>query len=1093
MIEAYADSAALAFAGNVSLEAAGNWIVNHENNRDIDQMSLALMAKKVKKRAKSGQKEKWGTSTSPKTVSRQRTSDTENPHEGVAAIKGKELCSHIDRGINLDELCHKVGSSEPLECEDCRENVADRQAKKGKSKHGKKGGINSKSESKAIWICLECGHFSCGGVGLPTTPQSHALRHAKRNHHSLVVHYQNHQLLWCFPCNRLISAEKSEDKQKEVLDEVVKLLKGRPDGEKSNVDIEDVWFGSGSVTSAIKSDYSASVGEDRNVAYSIRGLVNLGNTCFFNSIMQNLLAINRFRDYFFNLDESVGTLSASMRKLFLETATEGGSRSAINPRSLFGSLCTKAPQFRGYQQHDSHELLRCLLDGLSTEELSAKKRIELSQASVTDPIFVDAIFGGKLSSTVSCLECGHSSTIYEPFLDLSLPVPTKKPPPKKIQPVTRGKKPKLPPKRSGRNLSKVSKAHSLPRESVSGQSTGGNSLDDVQSIVKPAEELVLFSGDAESSDAIDPNAIALDMGLTPEDLSAIQKPKDQQAVENVGEQSISSDSLSWLDYLEPSTISQDIDIASETDEISMIQGSSNEDVLKNNVSCSILDSTAESKLINDVSETTLDNAKQLNALEPGILPQQQNAFPLYEDKQTVDPQFNEKVTLNGSSTEEVVKCDADIGHSTGSCNQVCTKDSNTSGSYNEIPSQVQDTEVILLPYKEDASSSVEVLREEIEVSTAVVGDEQDSLDFDGFGDLFNEPEVTSELLPSDHQVSGASDMTKNVVIGNGSDSDPNEVDDADAPVSVESCLALFMKPELLSKDEHAWQCDNCSKNLHEERIRSRRKFQMSRVEILPNGCEDRNPSGVLEVEETCLKMKCTNGIVEKDAANASDGSSLPQNREIYDNGNCMLGKHPETEINVITGQSENAKPQKINACHGSSECSSSNDRNPNPCSVELGSDRDEFPDTNLVSAKCESEANDEEEVKSENLKVKRDATKSLLIDKAPPILTIHLKRFSQDARGRLSKLNGHVNFREMIDLKPYMDPRCMERERGLRYRLVGVVEHSGSMRGGHYVAYVRGGSGDDCAWYHASDAYVSKVSLEQVLRCEAYILFYETI
>lgn len=67
--------------------------------------------------------------------------------------------------------------------------------------------------------------------------------------------------------------------------------------------------------------------------------------------------------------------------------------------------------------------------------------------------------------------------------------------------------------------------------------------------------------------------------------------------------------------------------------------------------------------------------------------------------------------------------------------------------------------------------------------------------------------------------------------------------------------------------------------------------------------------------------------------------------------------------------------------------------------------------------------------------------------------------------------------------------------------MVGVVEHSGTMRGGHYVAYVRGGQrnrekvdnkeNESSTWYHASDAYVRQVSLDEVLRCEAYILFYE--
>lgn len=63
------------------------------------------------------------------------------------------------------------------------------------------------------------------------------------------------------------------------------------------------------------------------------------------------------------------------------------------------------------------------------------------------------------------------------------------------------------------------------------------------------------------------------------------------------------------------------------------------------------------------------------------------------------------------------------------------------------------------------------------------------------------------------------------------------------------------------------------------------------------------------------------------------------------------------------------------------------------------------------------------------------------------------------------------------------------------------MEHLGTIRGGHYVAYVRGAKikgkqekeNEGCMWYHASDAYVRESSLEEVLRCEAYILFYEQL
>ncbi|GLJ32906.1 hypothetical protein SUGI_0662780 [Cryptomeria japonica] len=80
--------------------------------------------------------------------------------------------------------------------------------------------------------------------------------------------------------------------------------------------------------------------------------------------------------------------------------------------------------------------------------------------------------------------------------------------------------------------------------------------------------------------------------------------------------------------------------------------------------------------------------------------------------------------------------------------------------------------------------------------------------------------------------------------------------------------------------------------------------------------------------------------------------------------------------------------------------------------------------------------------------------------------------------------------------------RCPDKESCI-YHLIGVVEHSGSMRGGHYVAYVRGprdekmqevNDEDDpnqSTWYCISDSSVRKISFSEVLQREAYLLFYE--
>ena len=40
--------------------------------------------------------------------------------------------------------------------------------------------------------------------------------------------------------------------------------------------------------------------------------------------------------------------------------------------------------------------------------------------------YIDEIFGGKIASTITCLNCNSKSELQESFLDLSLPIPVEK-------------------------------------------------------------------------------------------------------------------------------------------------------------------------------------------------------------------------------------------------------------------------------------------------------------------------------------------------------------------------------------------------------------------------------------------------------------------------------------------------------------------------------------------------------------------------------------------------------------------------------------------------------------------------------------------
>ncbi|KAI9075813.1 hypothetical protein K1719_042299 [Acacia pycnantha] len=971
------------------------------------------MGKRVRNKRQGSTKR--DATNSPKKVVQSCSPTVEPVNDVVSLVKELKACPHLENNVNLTKLSGKIGPSGSIgiTCEDCRESAADRRGNKKKGKRGNKKGtasVDSKSESKAIWICLECGQYTCGGVGLPKIPQCHAIKHARQSRHPLVVNSEKPQLCWCFVCDMFVPAEKTEqnDEKNHVLSDVVTLLKARP-SDQSSADVEDLWFGNGSITTETKSETLLASESYRKAGYVVRGMTNLGNTCFFNSVMQNLLAMNKLRDNFLTLDAPAGPLTSSLKKLFIETNPDSGLKSIINPRSFFGCVCSKSPQFRGYQQHDSHELLCCLLDGLGSEELAARKQ---KDASDKDGIFsnattlVDALFGGQLSSTVCCVECGHSSIVHEPFLDLSLPVPSKKPPPKKAQLASRSKKAKFPPKKGGKTRVKVNRdVGPLPVQSLATQLSSDESSCPVQSNISVEEEVAASSGESTVFGPVNKsNPADYEASSSPNFVTG-QDSEHTQVIENGTEKaSTSSCDFTWLDFVEAGTMTDD---------------------------------NKEESLTEFPAQNSCESNSQI-------------CFP--DEIKNLRP------------------------------------DSSKNGWEDEVPLQVQDTKVLLLPYKEESSSTGEITRGDGEATSTVLGCGQEDLGFDGFGGLFDEPEVVAGPAPrpSNNEVEAGFDA------GNSSESDPDEVDDTDSPVSVGSCLAHFIKPELLS-NENAWHCENCSKILQDEKLET--KMQKNRVS---NGVETVNDADPQQTTNSCSAMVRSEGNcnVKNDNVRDSLVSGVKDYRELEN------GQADEYSAVINKGEDETFKKKDIHDDESSGfgkTCNEENGLAADSCSIQHATGDIQERNSELLNHENnDSVVGKVEEADATSVKVKRNATKRVLIYKAPPVLTIHLKRFSQDIRGRLSKLSGHVSFKETIDFRPYMDPRCGIEEKH-EYRLVGVVEHSGTMRGGHYVAYVRGvqrnkeadEENEKWTWYHASDAYVREVSLKEVLACEAYILFYE--
>jgi len=253
--------------------------------------------------------------------------------------------------------------------------------------------------------CLQCYFFGCFNA-------KHIQEHARSNKHYLALDLVFGQV-YCFQCGDYVY-----DVDLDVIGRKNRIQAAKLIGLREHFAWEP---NSLEIDLLLKNPKRKKITENSTIG--LRGLINLGNTCFMNCIVQALTHTPLLRDFFL-ADRHVCQLESDpsmclvceMSRLFQEFYS--GTRAPHIPYRLLHLVWTHARHLAGYEQQDAHEFFIAALDVLH-RHCKGTNGMPNSNPHHCNCI-IDQIFTGGLQSDVVCQACSGVSTTIDPFWDISL-------------------------------------------------------------------------------------------------------------------------------------------------------------------------------------------------------------------------------------------------------------------------------------------------------------------------------------------------------------------------------------------------------------------------------------------------------------------------------------------------------------------------------------------------------------------------------------------------------------------------------------------------------------------------------------------------